>query len=374
MVQIATYRTAAFALAAAFLGLALAGCGSTVPFLANQPPTAAAQRLAAPSTGRISVGPNDTVYTISKRYGIPVRDIIEANGLKPPFALAPGQDLRLPPPNRYVVRPGDTVFSISQRFGVDMRTVVEMNRIAPPYQIRVGQTLRLPSRSRDDGGVETAARETRADDPLAPSVVALPIPHPRYEKVEGGPEMAEAAQPASAAATAPETPAPQPLAQPLPAAEPPATSAAPTEASRSARSAAEIANIRPPARGGNRFEWPVRGRVIAGFGPREGGLHNDGINIAAPKGSPVRAAENGVVAYAGEELAAFGRLLLIKHADGWITAYAHNDTLLVQRGDVVKRGQTIATVGSSGSVTQPQLHFEIRHEKRAVDPRKHLDS
>tara|TARA_B100001123_G_scaffold209233_1_gene236750 strand:+ start:177 stop:533 length:357 start_codon:yes stop_codon:yes gene_type:complete len=117
----------------------------------------------------------------------------------------------------------------------------------------------------------------------------------------------------------------------------------------------------------------VRGRIISNFGPRAGGLHNDGINIAAPKGSAILAADNGVVAYAGKGLKGFGNLLLIKHADGWTTAYAHVDRILIRRGEVVERGQTIATIGSSGGVLRPQLHFEIRKGARAVDPRGQLD-
>jgi murein DD-endopeptidase MepM/ murein hydrolase activator NlpD len=126
----------------------------------------------------------------------------------------------------------------------------------------------------------------------------------------------------------------------------------------------------PPARGG--FVWPLQGKVISSFGAKSKGLHNDGINIAARRGTSVRAAENGVVAYAGNELRGFGNMLLIKHAGGWITAYAHNEKLLVKRGDKVSRGQIIARVGSSGSVTKPQLHFELRKGKQAVDPRKYL--
>jgi len=116
----------------------------------------------------------------------------------------------------------------------------------------------------------------------------------------------------------------------------------------------------------------VRGRVVSNFGAKDKGLHNDGINIMAPKGTPVRAVENGVVAYAGNELRGFGNLLLVKHSGGWITAYAHNDTLLVKRGDKVGKGQVISKVGSSGSVTIPQLHFELRRGKKLYDPRKYL--
>ncbi|MCP5368477.1 MAG: M23 family metallopeptidase [Hyphomicrobiales bacterium] len=124
-----------------------------------------------------------------------------------------------------------------------------------------------------------------------------------------------------------------------------------------------------PRRG---FIWPLQGQVISDFGTKARGLQNDGINIAAPRGTPVRVAENGVVAYAGNELRGFGNLLLVKHSDGWVTAYAHNDVLLVKRGQRVTRGQVISKVGKSGAVTEPQLHFELRRNNKAVDPTRYL--
>ncbi len=112
--------------------------------------------------------------------------------------------------------------------------------------------------------------------------------------------------------------------------------------------------------------------MVSGFGVKSKGLHNDGINIAAPRGAAVVAAENGIVAYAGNELRGFGNLLLVKHSGGWLTAYAHNERLLVKRGERVRKGQRIADVGSTGTVSTPQLHFELRKGRRAVNPRKHL--
>ncbi|MDA0704909.1 MAG: peptidoglycan DD-metalloendopeptidase family protein, partial [Proteobacteria bacterium] len=150
----------------------------------------------------------------------------------------------------------------------------------------------------------------------------------------------------------------EPAAKPAPAPSPPPAAAA--------------AAVAPPVATGRGFLWPVKGRVISDFGPKKGGEHNDGVNIEAPRGSPVMAAENGVVAYAGNELRGFGNLLLIRHDDGWVSAYAHNDNLLVARGEKVQRGQRIATVGSTGSVASPQLHFELRNKSRAVDPRTKL--
>ena len=112
--------------------------------------------------------------------------------------------------------------------------------------------------------------------------------------------------------------------------------------------------------------------MISDYGAKPGGLQNDGINISAPRGSAIRAAEAGSVVYAGNELRGFGKLLLIRHKDGWITAYAHADELMVKRGDEVMRGQTIARVGSTGGVSTPQLHFEIRRGSRPLNPRDYL--
>lgn len=127
-----------------------------------------------------------------------------------------------------------------------------------------------------------------------------------------------------------------------------------------------------PARASRSFLWPLRGTIISAYGSKTGGLQNDGINIAGSRGAPVRAAENGVVVYAGNELKGFGNLLLLRHADGWMSAYAHLDDFQVERGQTVQRGQSIGRLGQTGSVTSPQLHFELRRGGKAVDPRSHL--
>lgn len=117
-----------------------------------------------------------------------------------------------------------------------------------------------------------------------------------------------------------------------------------------------------------KFDWPLRGQIVAGFGPQAGGVQNDGVNIAVPRGTPVKAAAAGNVLYAGEEVRGFGKLVLIGHADGYVTAYAHNDELNVTRGASVAKGQVISKVGQTGNVTSPQLHFEIRQRNKAIDP------
>lgn len=259
----------------------------------------------------------DTVYGVSRRLGVPLRTVIDANHLSPPFALSVGQVLRIPNPRRHEVALGETVYSVSRRYGVDVSELVRLNEIAPPFLLAAGQDLLLPvatDRSttppRQIAATTAAPRETAAERPLAPA----------------------AARPARLAAI------PQ-----------------------------------PPPRSGSKFLLPVAGRVIDGYGAKKNGLHNDGINIAAPDGAPVRAAENGVVIYTGNELRGFGNLILVKHADGWVTAYAHTREAMVARGARVKRGQVIATVGRTGNVSSPQLHFEIRRGTRAVDPRRLLD-
>ena len=151
----------------------------------------------------------------------------------------------------------------------------------------------------------------------------------------------------------------------------------PSNSPHSARLAAPIApEAEESAKGGEAagtFRWPVRGRVIATFGPKPNGLQNDGINLAVPEGTPVKAADDGVVAYAGNELKGYGNLVLIRHGNGFVTAYAHASEILVKRGETVKRGQVIAKSGQTGNVTSPQLHFEIRKGATPVDPSQYLN-
>ena len=131
---------------------------------------------------------------------------------------------------------------------------------------------------------------------------------------------------------------------------------------------------RRPIAGAPGMRWPVRGKVISGFGPKANGLKNEGINIAVPEGTSIRAADSGVVAYAGNELKGYGNLVLIRHENGYVTAYAHAKELFVKRGDTVKRGDVIAKAGQTGSVSSPQLHFEVRKGATALDPMKFLSS
>ena len=262
--------------------------------------------------GIVVVRKGDSLYKISRRHKVPLRDLININGIRPPYYIYEGQRIRLPNQQFHIVRKGETLYSVSRRYGIDMATLVRVNKIAPPFRISAGSRIRLPSASKwMSQPVKSAARAARTKAPTA-------------------------------------------------------------KTTRRDRATARVVLTKLPPRSSNRFLWPVVGRVIVGFGPRAGGLHNDGINILARKGEPVRAAENGVVAYSGNELRGFGNLLLVKHKGGWMSAYAHNARLLVKAGQRVRRGQTIARVGSTGGVERPQLHFELRRGVRVVNPIKHL--
>jgi murein DD-endopeptidase MepM/ murein hydrolase activator NlpD len=312
----------------------------------------------------ITVTRGETLETISHRYGVPVAAIMEANSITNPATVHPGQHLVIPrrrgpasalsvpqtrvassapaipsaapvgPPRTaltpaasvHVVVPGETLHSIARLYGKSVMVLAKANNIPPDTMVKVGDRITIPG-----------ARPAFASPPPPAAVPAAP-PVPRGEASVGS--VATADSPHSARLAAPVAPDPEDGA--------PATGNLPA------------------------FRWPVRGRVIAGFGPKPNGLQNDGINLAVPEGTPVKAADDGVVAYAGNELKGYGNLVLIRHSNGFVTAYAHASEIVVKRGDTVKRGQVIAKSGQTGNVTSPQLHFEIRKGATPVDPAQYL--
>lgn len=379
-------------LAAVALGAGLAGCG----FLAYPAPhrqggvpsvpattATSAQVQAAPDSEIVKVG--ETLYQIARRNNVPIRAVIEANHLEPPYILHPGQPLLIPHPQVHVVTPGETLYGVARRYGVDSSAMVRANGLTPPYKILIGQQLILPSPvvAEPPAPAVASAAEIQHVELLPPqpsgALVAtsqLPPPSDSSRAVSVVPLPSQSAV-SSSAATQPAPASPRgvtitPLPPPPLASHPEATIQASPDAKVASLSPAESV---PPDIGGavsERFLWPLKGRIVSSYGPKEGGLFNDGINIAARRGQTVVAADDGVVVYAGNEIRGFGNLVLIKHANGWMTAYAHNEMLLVKRGDRVRRSQPIAKAGSSGGVTSPQVHFEIRRGSRAVDPTKYL--
>ena len=350
-------------LVALVLPLVLAGCIERAPVPIDRPQPRAATPIVAPApaaaapvplpgNGLVEVQRGDTVFALSRRYGIPVRAVIDANNLQPPYALLLGQKLRVPVARYHTVVAGDTLYSISRRYGIDTFALVQANQLRAPFAVATGQQLLIPT----PGNSTVAAVNPLANilparpvDPARPGISVEPLPPGQPAEKLGAPPPV---------ATAPAEPPADLPARPEPRAAPPP---------------AALANVPVPApRSARTFAWPVRGNIISGYGAKPGGLHNDGINIAARLGEPVRAAENGIVVYAGNELRGFGNLLLIRHADGWITAYGHNSELLVKKGAKVDRGQIVARAGQTGGVGSPQVHFEVRHGTQAVDPSEYL--
>ncbi len=281
-------------------------------------------------------------------------------------------------PGRLVtVEPGDTVIGIARRYGVAADAIIALNGLTSPYWLLAGTGLRLP----EDGyrpavlngrRPETAIRVASLDDgPAGDGIRIAPLDEP---PTAVPPAAAPAAHSPSLGTVSPAGGAGDSAVL-----LPPASPASPAEPAVQLASATPMPALPPPQRGAglgdvplppsrNSFLWPIEGRVISGFGSKPGGMHNDGINIAVPVGSEVRAAQSGVVAYAGNELRGYGNLVLIRHGDGWMTAYAHNETLLVERGDEVRRGQVISRSGRTGRVSRPQSHFEIRRNGEPQDP------
>src|SRR5712671_1637164 len=320
------------------------------------PRSVAAIRSPGPGSTTIIVGTSDTLETLSRRYNVTPAAILQANGYKGPRNLSPGQQLIIPrqtavsaapalaapvskpvavaaAPAVHVVNPGDTLLSVARRNHVPLSELARANSLEPTAKLRLGMKLTVP-------GAKTAAVAPAAQPAtVAAQPVAAVAPATKMAAAGGPPQTARLAQ---ATATVEDAA----VATPVKATE--ATGALPT------------------------FRWPVRGKVITSYGAKTNGKSTDGINLAVPEGTPVKAAEDGVVAYSGNELKGYGNLVLVRHSNGYVTAYAHASELMVKRGDTIKRGQTIAKSGQSGEVGSPQLHFEIRKGSSPVDPLQFL--
>ncbi len=310
----------------------------------------------------VAVERGETLYSIARKHHVPASAIMQVNNIRDASSIRPGQRIVIPrwvsnhrshvasvapppppaPPARapapvarapeprgtgnvYVAARGDTLIGIARRHGMSLSELARYNHLSPYTKLNVGDRVTVP-RGR--------------------AVVASRAPEPKIAR---------------------------------PRTEPVATvSSVPTQTARVAKAEPEhvatqnVTKQAEPAGGMPQFRWPVKGRIIARFGREPNGTQNDGINLAVPEGTPIKAADDGVVAYAGNELKGYGNLVLIRHSDGYVSAYANASKLLVKRGEQVRRGQVIARAGQTGNVTSPQLHFEIRKGSTPVDPTRYL--
>ncbi len=300
-----------------------------------------APKIQATEQGIYVIAPGDTLYSLSKKYNMTVDELANLNNLSAPYQLSVGQKIKteLVPvqtkTDRLVIRkptvaareevrvavqeikivPGDTLYSLSRKYSVPVNDLAVMNNIKPPFNLSVGQVIRVPN-LQNANLVATTAKNEKTETVVAEKQKSAPV-----KKISSDPSKK------------------------LP---------------------------RIAARSSSRFSWPLRGKILSEYGAKSNGLFNDGINIAADKGTAVKAAENGVVAYAGNEVKGMGNLIIIQHDAGWMTVYAHMDSMNVKRGTRVSVGQKIGAVGETGKVDRPQLHFEIRKGTKAYNPSTYL--
>jgi murein DD-endopeptidase MepM/ murein hydrolase activator NlpD len=285
-------------------------------------------------------------------------------------------------PKSYVIKRGDTLYSIARRHGVTVAELTQANKLRSSSRLHAGQKIDLPGQPEEAAApAETppartpkTSRHERPSRKIPPAASTQPAPSPSSAPPAStgvGP-----GQPIPYSDLSGTHPAPPPAAvygpPPPPAYTPPAPTPIPSAPITEVPIGPTDAQVAAAGRG--RFIWPVAGNVLSGFGPKPGGQRNDGVDIAAPDGAPVLASAAGDVVYAGNLVPGFGNLVLIKHEDGWVTAYAHLSKTEVKIKDHIVQGAEIGTVGSSGGVDQPQLHFEIRYapspreRARPIDP------
>ena len=326
----------------------------------------------------IIVEKGDTVYSLARKNNLTVDEFAKINNLKEPYTLSIGQRLttkvnvtqpKVPnviseekvkeikaakqvnqqqktesvKPNtttkvelqEITVAKGDTLYSISRKYEIPVNDLAVINKLSAPFALSVGQKIKVP---------RLDAVQTRSADAVKQTSAKQPDTTKSKAETKSTTKPVEASK-----STKQET----------------------TQKSKiSSDPSKQLPKI--SMRSGTKFSWPVRGKILSGYGAKNSGLFNDGINISAPRGTDVKAAENGVVAYAGNEVKGMGNLVIMQHSDGWMTVYAHMDSMSVKRGTAVVVGQTIGKIGMTGKVDKPQLHFDIRKGTKAYDPVAYL--
>ena len=278
------------------------------------------------------VAKGDDLDAIARDLDVTPQELIASNHLKDADHLVPGQRLKIPVEKAYEARPGDTIAVVARRFGVGAADLASLNGLSERAHLVAGDEIALPSAFHDHGPV--------AEEPVHSLRYAAALRAPPEGYVPSSERTAEITPIAPAA--------PEPA-------------------------AASLSDAEVTALAHGRFAWPVKGEVISKFGAKGVGVRNDGLDIRAPLGTVVRAAAPGDVVYAGDQIPGFGNLVLLQHADGWVTAYAHLAHMSVQMRQIITQGQEIGQVGQTGGVSEPQLHFEVRYKAGAGEKAKPID-
>lgn len=368
---------------------------------------------------KVIVQNGDTLYSIAKKNNVEIRDLIELNRLRAPYRLIAGQSVKLPNAAFHIVGENDNLYAISRSYNVDISRLAQKNHLSQPYNLAKGQRLFLPSATANEASVvesksqqyDYSTKEATlpsstavASSDLAPIGIKEPAPfsnaktevktdtksnQPIDLKVQDNKGVAPFSYKSEKEFGSNEKIKEEVKSEPskdnnnkielfaedtspkIIDKKPQAVAPVTEERSQITESLNKV-DTTPATSSKANFIWPTKGMVISGFGAKKGGLYNDGINISAKEGAPIKAADDGDIVYAGNELRGYGNMLLIKHNNGYLTAYAHTNDILVRKGDVVKKGQLIAHVGKTGHVSTPQLHFSIRQGRKAIDPEKYL--
>lgn len=287
---------------------------------------------------KIVVESGETLYSVAKKHSVVLRDLIEANKLTPPFVLKAGSTLIIPKPIYHEVKNSDTLYSISREHQINIDQLYQLNNLNRDSNIKVGQKIRLAkfientiNQSNNDNLIENNNKNTQVNNLKNRN-------YPANNAVE--------------------------LANKTSAKPNPKINESNEDGNRIIENSLDKVN---------HFIWPLKGEVVSQFGPKQGGLYNDGINIKANQGSIIKTSDAGIVAYVGNELKSYGNLIIIKHKNGWISAYAHLSKISVQNGQKIQPETAIGEVGKSGNVKFPQLYFSLRKGRDAVNPENYLN-
>ena len=312
-----------------------------------------------------TVKSGDNLSTIASNYGMSTAELAELNNIKSPYKIKIGQKLKIEYNKKtggglstYVVKSGDNLSTIASNYGMSTVELANLNGIKKPYNIRIGQTIKIKDNNSTSSKNSISTYVVKSGDNL--TKIAKNNDMTLQELIElneiKSPYVIKPGQKLKVSSNEPIVVVQQTTKT--------VNNTKKTEVVQKQQVKTQKKTLS--------FAWPVKGKIVSSFGNKANGLYNDGVNIGASKGTKFKATEDGVVAYVGNELRGYGTIILIKHDDNWISAYAHCDTTNVSRGDMVSKGQVIGTVGDSGNVTSPQLYFSLRKGREAVDPTKYL--
>lgn len=295
----------------------------------KQPPNNNLKSKSTKFTEKLVIQEGQTLYSIAKNHDITLGDLIEYNNLHEPYHLKTGEVLKIPYPNFHEVKEGESINTIAGIYDIKIEEIAKLNNLKFPYDLYPGDKIKIAKNINNQNSLDNINQTST---------------NSLNNKTNQSSSKIDTKQIKSS-----------------------------NNSSYNKNSIGKNADAYSSSSNQNdNFCWPIKGKIISHFGPQSKGLFNDGINIIAQEGQKVVAAQDGVIAYIGNELKGYGNLVIIKHDKGWITAYAHLKEYNVKRGEKILRGQKIGLAGNTGKVKSPQLYFGLRKGRDAVNPENYL--